>query len=426
MSSNTEDMQSRIRIFKVLSGVEESLDVMFRMLPRAALDMFEVDTTESLHSFAAEDSVSRQDCPPFDRSAVDGYAVILRDVISSSITNPSELKIVQEVFASGLPSEVKPLSEGEAAVVYTGAPIPQGCDAVVMAEDAKREGSSVLIYRPAFLGQNISRRGEDFKEGDVVVEKNVLIRPWHLAALLSAGIDRLKVFRSLRVGVLSTGSELKEPKSSSEKAIVNTTKPLLMSLLLEEFCEPVDLGTFPDDVDAIKCSILGALPKVDVILTTGGTSVGVTDLVVEAVKSIEGSTLLFHGVRMRPGRPTGLALIGHRPVFMLSGYPVAAFTGFEVFVKPAIDFLRGSRSLCPPTVRGRLLRRLAKSVGVKAYVRVNVVQGADGRYVVDPLRLTGSGLLSTLTKGNGLLVIEEGLEGYDEGEEVEVRLFHPL
>ncbi|MGQ9780643.1 MAG: molybdopterin molybdotransferase MoeA [Nitrososphaeria archaeon] len=426
MRDSVGGMHFKTRIFKILTGVEESLDIMFRSLPRVTLDVLEVDVRDSLHKFAAEDIMSRQDCPPYDRSAVDGYAVILRDVLSSSMTNPSQLKIVQEIFASSLPSETHPLSEGEAAIVYTGAPIPQGCEAVVMAEDAKREGASVLIYRPTFLGQNISRKGEDFERGSVVVKKNVLIRPWHLAALLSTGVYKIRVFRRLRVGIISTGCELKEAGSSSEKQIVNTTKPLLMSLLLEEFCEPIDLGTLPDEVNAISSSIVDALTKVDMILTTGGTSVGVTDLVAEAVESINGSKMLFHGVRMRPGRPTGLALVDQKPVFMLSGYPVASFTGFEVFVKPAIDFLRGSKSLGYPTICARLSRRLAKPVGVKAYVRVNVQKASDGGYLVEPLRLTGSGLLSTLTKGNGLLIVEEGLEGYDEGEEVEVHLFHPV
>ncbi|MGD0328876.1 MAG: gephyrin-like molybdotransferase Glp [Nitrososphaeria archaeon] len=421
----TGKMYDKVRSFKSLRGVEESIDLMFKSLKKPDLGVSEIAVSDSLHHFCAVHVLSRFDSPKYDKSAVDGYAVISEDVLSSSTTNPTVLRVIQEIRIDALKEKIRPLCNGETAIVYTGSPLPANSNAVVMVEDTKLEGSSVLVYRSVPQWLNVSRRGEDFVKGSVVVEKGVLIRPWHLAALLSTGSGKIKVFRRLRVGVLSTGSELKY-STSQNKSVIDSTKPLILSMSCEEFCEPVDLGVVEDDVEIISSKILEASSGVDAIVTTGGTSVGATDLVEEAVTKIGYSSVLFYGVRMRPGRPTGLALVQGKPVFMLSGYPVAAFTGFEVFVKPAINFLRGSKPLSYPVIKACLTRRLVKPVGVKAFVRVKVEKYYKGGFSVEPMRLTGSGLLSSLTRGNGLLIMEEGLEGYDEGESVDVLLFQPL
>ncbi len=419
-------MYSRIKQFKTLKGVDESLDLMYNSLESVRLGTQVVPTVASLNDFCASDVFSNFDVPCFDRSAVDGYAVISSDVVSSSVTNPTRLDIIQEVFANSRPNELKPNSYGEASVVYTGAPIPPGADAVVMVEDTKVEGSEVMVYRPVSPQQNVSKKGEDFRVGDIVLKKRTLIKPWHIAALLSTGNKNVCVYKKLRIGVLSTGSELKEYSSDSDNLIVDTTRPLILSLIKENFCEAVDLGIVSDDLGKIAFSIKEALREVDMVITTGGTSVGSSDFVKEAILSLENSSVIFHGVRMRPGRPTGLALVKGKPVFMLSGYPVAAFTGFEVFVKRALDHIRGATSSPPPTMPAILSRRLAKPVGVKAFVRVKVSKGADGVFIAEPLRLTGSGLLSTLTNGDGLVVVDEDLEGYDEGDKVNVLLLKPV
>jgi len=404
--------------FKTLKGVDEALRLVEESAKNLALEKVEVDVVSSLHQFSAEDVFSAFDVPNYDRSAVDGYAVISEDVIGSSPTNPITLNVVQKIYADTGLESLRPINHGEASIVYTGAPMPPNADAVVMFEDTKAEDSTVQVFRPVAPYQNVSRKGEDFPKGSTVLEKGTLIRPWHLAALLSTGFERVKVFRKVKVGVVSTGSELTD--TWGKTGVVNTTKPLLLSLIMEEFCEAYDFGTVPDRLEDIRERILKALPKADILLTTGGTSVGATDLVSDAISSIEESRIIFHGVRMRPGRPTGMALVKGKPVFMLSGYPVAAFTGFEVFVKRLISLLRSSKEAVYPKIVARLSRRLAKPVGVKAFVRAKVYKVGE-EYVVEPLRLTGSGLISTLTRGNALLVIDENVEGYDEGQPVEVQ-----
>ena len=414
-------------MFKILGRVEECLNLVMRSVQNIRIGSVQVRTSEALHRNCAQDIVSTLDVPNYNRSAVDGYAVISNDVLSSSISNPIRLKIVQELFADSSPNKAEPLFNGSASVVYTGAPIPSNSDAIVMLEDTKMdEPSFVSVHRPVAPFQNVSRKGEDFEKGSVVIEKGTLIRPWHIAALLSVGQRTINVQKKIRVGVLSTGNELKDLNQKSKKLVTNTTKPLLVSLIDEEFCRAVDVGTVQDQMEAIRIRILEALQNCDILITTGGTSIGRTDLVSDSICSIEGSSILFHGVKMRPGRPTGVALVRNKPVFMLSGYPVAAFTGFEVFVKPVLNHMKGSKPYLQPIVRASLTRRLAKPVGVKAFVRVNVRRENDGRYSVEPMRLTGSGLLSTLTRSNGFLVMDEELEGHDEGENVDIVLFQPL
>ncbi|MEM2073317.1 MAG: molybdopterin molybdotransferase MoeA [Nitrososphaeria archaeon] len=419
MNKVENDSLFKTKLFKTLVGVDDALKLIRESLEDYIVDKVEVDVSDSLHHYSAEDVYATQDVPNYDRSAVDGYAVISTDVIGSSITNPIILNVIEKIYANSSYDMLKPLNHGEASIVYTGAPLPPNADAVVMFEDTKADGLKVQIFRPVSPYQNVSRKGEDFQRGSIVIEKGTLIRPWHIAALLSTGYEKIRVFRRVKVGVMSTGSELTEKWQNV--GVINTTKPLLLSLVKEEFCEAYDFGTVPDDVNAIRDRILFALKDVDILLTTGGTSVGATDLVSDAISSICDSKIIFHGVRMRPGKPTGMAIVKGKPLFILSGYPVASFTGFEVFVKSAINILRGSKPSFYPKIKAKLARRLAKPVGVKAFVRIKVYQ-VNGEYVAEPLRLTGSGLLSTLTRGNALLVIEEDVEGYDENDIVEVQL----
>jgi len=221
---------------------------------------------------------------------------------------------------------------------------------------------------------------------------------------------------------LSTGSEIVEPGSVLRAGqVANSTKPLLMTFAKQRGCREVDLGTVPDNLDEIKRSIRLALQECDIVLTTGGSSVGERDLVSEAISQIGGSTSVAHGIRIRPGRPTGVSVINGKPVFVLSGFPVAAMAGFQALVEPTITYMTGAVEEPVPTVRGRLTRRVSNDSANRCYVRVRVSKGAAG-LDVDPLVLTGSGLISTLTKANGLLVIDGTVEGYDEGEDVEVLL----
>ena len=415
----------RMTGFATLPTLSEALSLLFDKISATPPDVEKVSLEHSLGRYCAEDIFSPVDVPSFEKSAVDGYAVLAEDTFGASPNNPVYLVVKGVSHAGVRRMDVPKVSQGEAVEIYTGAPLPEGANAVLMAEYAKRIGENVLeVTRQVHPLQNVSRIGEDFRMNELVVARGTRIRSWHIGALASLNITTIPVYKKIRVGVLSTGSELVEPGTKpSEGQVINSSKPMLKASLEEHGAEPVDLGTVEDDLDLIAAKISEAVDVLDMLIITGGTSVGGKDVVPEAVKKAGDSDIIFHGVRIRPAKPTGAAVVKGKPVFMLSGYPVSAALGFMLFVKPLLERAYGSKASITCTVRGRLTRRVANPALTRTYVRVCVRRTPEG-VLVEPLMLTGSGLLSTLTKADGILVVPEGVEGFEEGEEVEVEMLH--
>ena len=411
--------------FKTLVSAGDAVSIVLNNID-INLESEYVGLQDSLGRHVSEDIFAQYDVPPFDRSAVDGFALRSTDVISASYNNPVELRVVGKIYAGSDVRKIPKLREGEAVKIFTGAPIPEGADAVVMIEQAREVGDKVYINRPVAPLQNISRRGEDLRRGDLILRRGDKIRPWHIGILASQNIVKIPVYRKIRIGLLSTGSELVEPGEEIDfesGKIINSSKPMLMALIRDEGCEPIDLGTVPDDIDIIRNKILENIDKIDMMITTGGSSVGEQDLVAESIKTIDGHKILFHGVRIRPGRPAGLALVREKPVLMFSGFPVAALVEFQLLIHPLIKKIYRAREDPKPLVRARLTRRIANPPNTRSFVRVRVFEKDDKLYA-EPLAITGSGILSTLVKGNGILIINEDLEGYDEDQEVEIELIN--
>lgn len=411
-----------VRGFHALMTVSEVLRKLYEILPITKPEVEECAIVEALNRVLAEDVVSPFDVPQFDRSAVDGYAVRAIDTISSSPTNPLEFQVAGKLIAGSKPGEMREVMRGESALIFTGAPMPAGTDSVVMVEHCTRIDGVVQVRRQVHPMQNVSRKGEDFHENEAMIAAGTTLKPWHISAIASVGRSTIRVRRKLRIGVLSTGSELVEPGHALQPGqVANSTKPLLLAFINQRGCQAIDLRTVPDNLDDIMMSIEGSLPECNIIMTTGGSSVGEKDLVSEAISKIEGNISVAHGIKIRPGRPTGVSVVKGKPVFTLSGFPVAAMTAFHALVDPTICHMLDADAEPVPRVMGVLTRRVSNETGNRSYVRVRVFDGPNG-LEVDPLILTGSGLISTLTKSNGLLVINEDLEGYDECEKAEILL----
>lgn len=419
-------IRMRLIGFKEFTKVEDAVRKLLSHV-NVDLDAIELPINESLNYVCAEEVRAPYDIPPFDRSAVDGYAVRALSTTSASPFNPIYFKVLGTIEAGDDVSNLRPVGEYDTYLVFTGARIPKGADAVVPIEDTVLEGDEVRILRSVPPYANISRRGEDFKEGDVIISTGVRIKPWHIAALASANISKVRVYRRVKVSIINTGSELVElgSKLSSDK-VVNSTKFLIESYLKMINVEPVTFGIVPDDLEVIRRVVINALNNSDIVIITGGTSVGGKDLVPEAVEGIEGSIKVFHGVAMRPGRTTGAYVVRGRPVLIVSGLPVACLVALEVFLKPLVNHLNKTEELPKPTISGYLTRRLANEVGFKSFYRVSICRDPNGDYYIEPLRLTGSGILSTLIRGNGILVVPENVEGYDVGERVVVEVINPI
>ncbi len=379
-----------------------------------------VKVSKAFGRVACRDIIAPYDYPPFNRAAVDGYAVKYEDTLSASENNPVPLRIVGEVEA-GFGSEPPVLGDGEAVVVYTGAPLPKGSDAVVPFENAIREGNLVYVMKALPKYKNISYKGEDFRKGEIIVSKGTVLRPWHIAALAQAGLKEINVCRKFKVAVINTGNELTESVPVTSGKIPNSTGPLITAYVRELGLEPLYKGIVPDNKEQIKMTVKEVLGEADIVVITGGTSVGKRDLVPEAIKELPESELIFHGVNLRPGRTAGALIVNGKPVLMLSGLPVACLVGLDNFLKPLIKNALGLKLPPTPVVRAKLARRLANVVGFRSYFRV-VVYWDNGELLVEPLRLTGSGILSTLLKGNGIIEVKEDLEGFEVGDLVDVRL----
>jgi molybdopterin molybdotransferase len=424
-----------MRGFKTLTRADEALKKFLEALSLKRLEAEELEVTKALDRVLAEDLLAPVDVPGFDRAAMDGYAVRASDTFGASQGNPIILKIVGSVEVGEFPGfEIR---SGEAASIATGAPIPKGANAVVMVEYTRRlDGDLLEVWQTVTPYENVSRRGEDATKGEVLLKAGTRLRPPDLGMMVALGFTKVRVVRSPRVAILSTGSELTEPGSILEEGsprIINIDKIILSAEVEELGGIPLDLGTVPDELEILEKRMAEGLKISDVLIVTGGTSVGIKDLVPEAVERLEPSGMLFHGIALRPGKPTGLAVVRGKPVLSLSGFPVAAWVGFHVFARPIILGLLGTREEPLPKVKARMSRRVPSVPGLRVFLRVIVRREGSqerdegsGRLIAEPLRTSGSGILSSLLKSNGLVIIPEEKEGIEAGEEVEVILLRPI
>lgn len=407
---------ARLKGFEKLTNVDEALTMFFKTLKPRTLSSETVAVADGLGRITAETVIAPMDLPQFDRSAVDGYEVRAEDTAEVSQFKPRILKLTSR----------DSLGRGQAKQIWTGNPLSKGSDAVIMLEHTRATDNAIEIIASVTPGENVSKKGEDIKKDEVAVKAGVRLQPPHLALLSALGIAKVNVVRKPRVAILSTGNELVElgDKVPANK-IVNSNRFLIAGLIGELGAEPVYMGIVKDTEDAIESRIRRALDKADVVITTGGTSVGAADFVPIVVGKLGKPGIVVHGVALRPGMPTALGVIRGKPIFVLSGYPVAAAVGFEVFARPTLLKLLGLDHEVRPWVEAQLGRRVAGALGRRVYLRVRVIQRKD-RLVAEPIVTRGSGLLSSLTKADGYVIIPEGREGREEGETVTVHLFNSV
>lgn len=384
----------------------------------------EVDLLNASGRISAGDMYAPYSLPTSNRSVVDGYAVKAEDTYGASQVNPVELEVIGKVHAGEEPIELRPHTAIEVA---TGAKLPLNANAVVMYEDTSRLGSKVLIYRPVAEWVNVSRVGEDFEVGSLIVRGRTVLQPWHIATLASFGFSKVRTLRKIVVSIIPIGSEIREPGEPtplSVEAYESTSYLVYSYLLSHRYLSLVRVSPKPDDIGVITETLRNTLRSSDIVITIGGSSVGEMDLAPKALE-MEGGKILFRGVAIRPGRTVGAGVINGKPVFMVSGYPVAALASLELVVMPSIRRILGISEVGRMKVKAKLTRRLVNATGYTSYVRVRVFRCKDELYV-EPLRVTGSGILSTLIRGNGVVIMPPQVEGYEENSLVEAELLGPI
>ncbi len=395
-------------------------DALSRLLKRIkTLGVEDVNVYNLSGRVLAEDIIANIDIPPFDRAAMDGYAVRAEDTFGASVNNPIMLHLAGSVEIGEVPNVV--VEPGKAVKIMTGAMMPEGSDSVIMLEHTRLNGDFVEVLKSVTPMKNVSKKGEDIKAGEVVLKKGEILQPQDAGVIASLGIERVKVYRKPRVAVITTGNELAEVGEPLEGAkIYNSNNPMICNALHEFGFEAISLGIARDSVEELRNKLQKAL-EFDAVVITGGTSVGAKDLVPEVVS--EFGEIVFHGVSMKPGMPTAAGVIEGKPVLMLPGSPAAALLGFYTFAVPALYRLMNVRIIARKWSRqkGVLQGRIPSEIGVRGNVRVLWESGK-----VYPIRISGSGILSSFVRANALLVVPEDKEGYEEGEEVEVTLLRDI
>ena len=403
----------RLKGFQKLTTIDETIRVFFSKLQAKPLKPVTVKLHSALDRVLAEDIIAGQDLPRFDRSAVDGYAVRAEDVVGASQFKPKTLQITDKNM----------IVDKQTRLLWTGNPIPKGADAVVMLESTRRIKDKIEVWVSVTPGENVSKRGEDLSKGDVAVKAGTRLKPHHLGLIGALGKAEVAVVERPKVAILATGNELvKVGVKLRENQVFDVNRLVLSMLCCEIGAEPLDLGIAKDDVCEISAKLKTGLEKADAVITSGGTSVGGVDLVPEAANSIGKPGVIVHGVAMKPGMPTALAVVEEKPIVILSGNPVAAMIGFEVFCRPLICRMLGLKLEPRPTVQAKMNRRIATTLGRKNFVRVYVFQ-QNGEFVAEPISARGSSMISTMTRANGYVVVPENREGLEEGEHVSVQLF---
>lgn len=381
----------------------------------------EVGLKAALGRISANDVINREDNPPFDRSTVDGYAVRYEDLLTASTASPAVLQLVGEVrMGRGGVAEIGP---GQAIRIPTGGMLPVGADAVLMQEyTVRQDAASIQAMRPVLRRENLISRGDDVAAGVVVLSSGCRIGAPDLGVLASCGFARVQVVKKPVVTIVTTGDEIVPPEVTPGPGQIRDVNSFTLAALAETAgCEVIHAAIVPDSLDGLTAVLLAALQNSDLILISGGSSVGDRDFTTVAVQSLPEAKTLFHGVALKPGKPTLMAMVGKTAVFGIPGHTVAAMTVFHEIVEPALAARQGmpcsdGRFVIPARL-GSCLRSDAERDEI---VRVRLEQTSDGD-VAWPLPAK-SGLITVMTRAQGMIYIPAGQPERQIGEMVEVQV----
>jgi molybdopterin molybdotransferase len=387
----------------------------------AAAEAERVPLDDGLGRTLARDVHSPIDHPPWDNSAMDGYAVRARDVEGASRDRPVPLRLIEKVPAGGFAA--KTVSEGAAIRIMTGAPIPDGADSVIRVEHTEAGVDDVvMVLSDADARRNIRPRGEDVRNGDVAVLAGTQLGAAHIGFLATIGAAQVEVARKPRVAILSTGDELVEIDAFDDvlagRRIVNSNSHALAAAVRTTGGEPVVLGIARDERSSLLEKLRTGLDA-DMLVTSAGASVGEHDIVKDVLEELAMQTA-FWRVRVRPGSPFSFGSVGNVPVFGLPGNPVSALVTCELFVKPAIRRALGRTALYSPTVRVRMAERITTKGTLTHFLRVQLERDGDGTWLARLTGPQGSGMISSIARADGLLVVPEAVHELNVGAEADV------
>ncbi len=372
-----------------------------------------VNIDDAVGRVLAKDIVATLSTPPFNRAAMDGYAVKAKDTFDSGQFSPVVLELVGEIHAGGTPE--KRVNAGQCIQIATGAMMPGGADAVVMVEDTEAEDGRVKVFKPVYPKANVGKKGEDIKEGELVLNQGSVLDAGKVGVLASQGMSRIKVYEKPEVAILPSGEEVVEiGKKLGQGQVYDINSHTVASVVKENGGVPNRLGIVGDNREEIKSKITEAL-KSDLVVISGGSSVGERDLLVGVIQGW--GEVLFHGIQVKPGKPTIFAIIEGKPFFGMPGYPTSCLINAYLFLLPVIRKMAHLPPRRGETVEAKLGRRVPGNVGRRQFLTVKVENGEAIPVFKE------SGAITSIARADGYIEIAENIDLLEKGEPVIVTLF---
>ena len=410
-----DNKKSTMKPFKGLRSIQEVRTIIDKYT--ASVDQTEsIDLDQSLTRVLAQEITANLDIPPFDRSAMDGYAVIAEDTYWAGQFKPVKLECIGTIHAGAVEDQID-LKKGRCIQIATGAVVPQGADAVVMVEDTEREndGVAVKFYKPVHPGQNISKKGEDIKKNSMILKNGTVLTTSKIGALAAVGTDNVKVYKKPCVAVIPTGNEVAElDKTLKTGQVYDINSYTIFNLVKENGGEPIKLGIVEDTYEALS-SALKKADDYDIVIFSGGSSVGEKDLLVDIIE--EQGEVLFHGVQIKPGKPTLFGRIGTKLVFGLPGYPAACLTIGYLLIGPMIRAISRLPPRLDQVVSAKLSRRVVSTLGRHQFLTVTIEKGTAIPVFKE------SGAITSIANAVGYIEIPENVDLVEKGDVVNVKLF---
>jgi len=409
-------------MFRKLLTLDEAEQAIRRHFKLKPLGNEEIPLLEAYNRVLVEDVTSALDIPPFPRSTVDGYAVRAEDTSGADENKPIHLKIRGTVNV-GEPPKIT-IAQGTTAEIVTGAPIPEGANAIVMIEDTERKDDDLYVYSAVTKNENIMKAGSDIKKGETVLKAGKSLGSREIGVIAALGIAKVRVYTIPHVAVLSTGAEVTEPGRRLPSAkIYDINAYSLSAAVLESGGKPVYLGVFPDDVAELTKTLKSALASANIVITSGGVSVGPKDVMPKTVDSLGKPGVIVCGIAIKPGKPATIAVVDGKLVFSLPGHPTSALLVFHLLARPIIEKMAGKKGEKDVKVKAFAAMRMFPAKGRRTFVMVKLKEDKSNRLIAEPIPEGLSGAITTLAKADGFIEIMENQQFIDANEEVAVRLF---
>lgn len=360
-------------------------------------------------------AVAPMDVPPFDRAAMDGYAVRAEDTFGAGRADPKVLRAIETIYTGQ--TATRAIAAGECAEIATGAPMPPGADAVVMVEETERGAAGgISVLSPVFPGQHVGRRGADIKTGQPVAARGDVLTPSRVGAIAAIGTREIEVFARPLVALISTGNEIVEPgEPLGPGQIYDINRYTLASIVAAHGGEPVMLPTVADTLDALTAAMDAALDSADVLVFSGGSSVGERDLILDVIA--RRGDVIFHGVAVKPGKPTALGCVSGKPVLGMPGYPTSCLSNGYMLLVPMLRRLARLPEHRPQMIRLPLARRIVSTTGRHQFYTVRIVEGTAMP------AFKASGDITSMAHADGYIDIPSHVDIVEAGELVDVKLF---